>query len=107
MGEDHEHLLETPIRYIFRSRHDEKAARTRMAEVRRVTGLTAYLAQAHEIEATGGPRPFELSHISPTGLVGHDVEEFTAIVAKHGAWMPDLADFFKASAETPLFEPGS
>ena len=31
------------------------------------------------------------------GLRGHDVEEFTAVVRRYGAWNPDLAAFFEAA----------
>lgn len=30
-------------------------------------------------------------------LVAHDLEEFNAVVAKYGAWSPDIADFIAAA----------
>lgn len=133
--EFHEHLQEEAIRYVFRSKHTESKGRIRLACVRVIGGLNAYLAQAHQLEPVSGmcppapvAHPFylmeiawdtwtkltgsqrialvdhELKHIGPTGLVGHDVEEFADIIKRHGAWKPDLAEFVEASKQTPLFE---
>jgi hypothetical protein len=33
------------------------------------------------------------------GLIDHDVQEFTAIIERHGIWKPDLAKFAKASKD--------
>lgn len=30
-------------------------------------------------------------------LVGHDIEEFNAVVAEYGVWSPDIADFMAAA----------
>jgi hypothetical protein len=47
----------------------------------------------------------ELSHIGVDGdMVAHDVEEFAAVLRRHGAWKPDLRDFLSASEQQPLFE---
>jgi hypothetical protein len=46
----------------------------------------------------------ELSHIGADGMVGHDIEEFSSVVARHGEWKPDLKEFARALRETPLFE---
>ena len=35
---------------------------------------------------------------------GHDVEEFTAILGRHGAWRPELEDFARAARQLELFE---
>ena len=135
--EFHEHVGEMTVRYIFRSKHSRVSGRVRLASVRKVGGLTAYLAQAHELESDPGPRPpapvaesfflmevahdtwlnltgsqrialvdHELSHIGADGeLVGHDIEEFSTVVARHGAWKPDLTAFIEATKQQPLFEP--
>lgn len=90
-------------------------------------------------EAEAGPRPFhvmevaeivwdrltsgqrtalvdhELCHLAGTGddirIVGHTVEEFTEVVARHGAWTVPLWDFVDAgrSAQTvpDIFDPAS
>jgi hypothetical protein len=135
ISEFHEHLLQETILYVYRSKHTESKGRQRWASVRLIGGLTAYLAQAHELDQLPGVRPpapeaqsfylmeiawdiwlklkssqrialidHELSHISPAGLVGHDIEEFAAVVSRHGAWKPDLSDFLEASHQVPLFE---
>ncbi|HSY50381.1 MAG TPA: putative metallopeptidase [Thermoanaerobaculia bacterium] len=138
ISEFHEHLQEALIRYVFRSKHTEAKGRIRLASVRLVGGLNAYLAQADSLESIAGERPpapeapsfylmeiahdtwmkltgsqrialvdHELSHISPAGLVGHDVEEFSAVIQRHGAWKPDLTAFLEASKQQPLFESSS
>jgi len=133
----HEHLFEMNVRYIFESKHSVSKGRVRLAHMRKVSGLNAYLAQAHELEEMGGGRPpapvapsfflmvvahdtwmqltgsqrialvdHELKHIGADGeLVGHDIEEFADVVARHGIWKPDLAEFIAASKQQPLFEP--
>jgi len=55
--EFHEHLAEATILYVFRSRHAESKGRIQLACVRKVTGLTAYLAQRVELDGMAGPRP--------------------------------------------------
>jgi hypothetical protein len=34
-------------------------------------------------------------------ITGHDVEEFTAVIERHGAWRPPLEDLARAAGETP------
>jgi hypothetical protein len=95
-----------------------------------VTGLNAFLgATANDAD---DPQPFfvivitkhfwdgaakefkealidhELSHCEydstkdKYSMVDHDVEEFTAIVKRHGAWKSDLDKFFKAAKQQSL-----
>ena len=37
-------------------------------------------------------------------MVGHDVEEFSAIVERHGLWKGDLRDFLEQADQLKLFE---
>jgi hypothetical protein len=46
----------------------------------------------------------ELSHIGADAeMVGHDVEEFAAVIQRHGAWKTDLSAFLEASNQQHLF----
>lgn len=134
--EHHEHIEEMEVRYIFESKHTMHKGRVRMAHVRKIGGLNAYLARSHELESMSGARPpapvaesfflmvvaydvwkeltgpqrialvdHELCHIGQDGeLTGHDIEEFAPVLARHGAWKPDLKQFMDAGKQTPLFE---
>jgi predicted metallopeptidase len=137
--EFHKHLDEDApdIIYVFRSKHAEAHGRVRLACVRKISGLNAYLAFRDQLESIDeGERPpapvahaffvmevawdtweklsgpqrialvdHELSHIGRDGdTVGHDVEEFSAVLRRHGAWKPDLREFLSASEQQPLFE---
>jgi hypothetical protein len=47
----------------------------------------------------------ELSRIAPDGdLRGHDVEEFSEVVRRHGAWQSGIVELIEASKQAPLFE---
>ena len=37
--------------------------------------------------------------IEGISLVGHDLEEFKAIVERHGLWRPDISDFLRAARD--------
>lgn len=105
-----------------------KKGKNHLAHAKLVTGLNAYLATAEEDDAKplfvivitkhfwdGSTAEFkealidhELCHClydSETdkySVEGHDVEEFTAIVKRHGGWKSDLDIFFKAAKQTKL-----
>ena len=38
-------------------------------------------------------------------IVGHDVEEFAAVIERHGLWQPDLANLGAVIAERRLLDP--
>lgn len=123
--EYHPHLHGETILYVFRSKATERKFKPVLGTARRVSGLNAYLAFQ---EMGEDAEPFyvieiaediwgrlaeaqrvalvdhELSHIGPDGMLTHDVEEFRAVVERHGLWMPDLHDFAKAAKSLPLFE---
>jgi Putative phage metallopeptidase len=120
IGEFHEHLEEATILYIFRSKHTESHGRVAFrTELESITGERppAPVAESFYLmevawdtwTALTGPQRIalvdhELEHIGPTGLQGHDVEEFGVILARHGAWKPDLKAFLAAGDQQPLFE---
>jgi predicted metallopeptidase len=124
----HEHLLVATILYVFRSEATETKSRVVLGTARKVTGLNAYLAFrellndtrqaftfyvieiAHDTwqKLTGPQRialvDHELSHIGRDGMIGHDVEEFSSVVARHGLWKPDLKELKRAMDQPSLFE---
>jgi predicted metallopeptidase len=124
----HEHLAGETIIYLFRSEHSEEKGKITLGKARKITGLNAFLATkpieeepveppvlyvieiAYDtwLKLTGPQRialvDHELQHITPDGLRAHDVEEFRAIVARHGMWKPDLKDFLDTARQKPLFE---
>ncbi len=128
----HKHLEGEAITYVFRSQHAEAKGKVVLGMTKKITGLNAYLALRRDLGLTSeeddAPAPFyciefawdmwirmdgkqrialvdhELSHITPDGLRGHDIEEFSAIARRHGAWKQDLADFKAAINEKPVFE---
>lgn len=116
----HPHLLGVRVEYVFLSRTPISQNRETWARIRKVSGLNAWLAtELPEAE----PEPFfvmevakpiwdalapeqqialvdhELAHAGydeekdTIALRGHDVEEFSAVVGRHGAWRESLAVF--------------
>lgn len=49
-----------------------------------------------KVDRYGAPR-FDKDGLPVYGLHGHDVEEFTSVVARYGAHNPDIASFIKAA----------
>ena len=54
-----------------------------------------HAGQAHD--KCGEPRFHRETGAPIPAIVGHDVEEFTAVVARYGAWKGDLAEFLQAA----------
>lgn len=50
-----------------------------------------------KLDEYGEPRFNRMTGEPIYGLVTHDLEEFNAVVAKYGAWSPDIADFLAAA----------
>lgn len=50
-----------------------------------------------KLDKWGAPRIDRDTGKPVFGLVGHDVEEFTAVVRRYGAWNPELAAFIEAA----------
>jgi hypothetical protein len=51
----------------------------------------------HKQDQYGAPR-FDQEGRPVWGLVGHDVEEFTSVAARYGAWNPELERFVAAAS---------
>jgi len=130
----HGKLLEfgVQIKYLFRSQTPKKGDKEIWGRIRKVTGLSAFLA-------TGANEPFfvveipsdvwgkltdkqkralldhelchaqvELDDESDIGykisLRGHDLEEFALIVRRHGLWKDDVEWFMQETRQMELFE---
>lgn len=129
----HPHLEECPIEYVFRKEHKVSKGKACLAEVKKVSGLNAYLATPAMRALTEDSQTVyqsteffvmevaydtwkgmnekerralidhELCHLRYDDeedrffLVGHDLEEFDAIVNRHGAWRGDVERFLNAA----------
>lgn len=123
----HNHLLEAEISYLVTSRAMSRAGKRVAGKARKTSGVLKYYARADfEIVVSGAIWgemlqaerealvDHELSHCSVEHdddgnrnwvFRGHDIEEFIAVVDRHGLWHEDLKTFGEAVArqlELPL-----
>lgn len=120
IDEYHADVIGAPITYVFRSPAAKSRGRKIMGKARKITGLNAYLANgpegadaflvieiAQDIWETLTPSArhalidHELSHcywnpVDGPALIPHDVEEFAAVIARHGLWTTNLDTFVRA-----------
>lgn len=123
IGAHHQHLDGVDIRFVFRDEHQTKGDRVVWATTRLVGGLNAWLAGEQSEEGDEPERFFvmdvaadvwsvldkagrealvdhELCHCKTTidglRLTGHDLEEFTAVVVRHGLWRPEVEALVRA-----------
>lgn len=113
----HPHLIDKRVEYVFRDTAARTRGRTILGKAKRISGLNAFLADGYEpflvIEVAADtwkeletPARYalvdhELSHCDwdeerGGQLLPHDLEEFRAIVERHGLWKPDLEHFAQA-----------
>ncbi|MBD3784576.1 MAG: hypothetical protein IE926_16775 [Micrococcales bacterium] len=123
---DHEDLVHARILYVFRDKHALSRGHAILGKARKVAGLTQFLVDDESIDAPlfvlEFPRDLwkemtdqqrralvdhELSHLAvernDDGIWvgrtrGHDVEEFLAIVKRHGLWKADVQALAKVAA---------
>jgi len=125
----HPHLEDAPLRYVLREPPAKKNNRARLGVARVVSGLGAYfagittalsgrpsvgpfgvveLAATHWNELLNDSQrralvDHELCHFAYDGerltIMGHDVEEFEAVIRRHGLWSTDLFDLVSAGAD--------
>lgn len=118
----HLHLENVRIEYVWRDKASARGDKVVLGKARRVSGLNAFLSRMDqendewqdyfvvEIAAdtwagmSAAQRKalvdHELAHfgINEKGqlvLVHHDIEEFQAVLQRHGAYKPDLAQFIE------------
>lgn len=125
--DDHAELAGVDVVYCWRDKAAKSKGRTVLGKARKVSGLNAFLARDQEsdeplfvveiaqdewIELTTKQRyalvDHELSHLRvkigddgerDLSIRGHDVEEFRAVIDRHGFWKPDVADFAVSVSE--------
>lgn len=122
----HSHLLDASIRFVFTNKERKKCDRVRPASAQKVSPLVRYLASGENADPDDGPDfvilisakdwdrfdaaqkralvDHELCHCGQSAkgdwkIIGHDLEEFTAVVERHGLWKRDVQVFAKAAAE--------
>ena len=124
--EEHRPLLAAKIVYLFRDDIPTEAGKAVWGTARKITGRAAFLAQADDADPGTENDPFfviemsepvwlglseeqqtalldhELSHLSVDPESGkltlrpHDLEEFTGVYARRGAWAPGVLAFARA-----------
>lgn len=124
----HPHLADERIRCVFRDEHAKEGGKAIWGRARKISGLNAYLSGSagakgddyfvieiaqdiwaglnrkeclalvdHELSHCGiktNPKTFEQTLC----LLPHDVEEFQAVLERHGLWRRDVKDFIAAGA---------
>ena len=127
--EQHKPLADVRIEYVWRDKASKSKGRTTLATARRIGGLNAFLLNGEDgplycIEVAADtwgkltdPQrralvDHEMCHFhvdeDPEGVPvlsmrGHDLEEFAAIVERHGMWKSDVASFGSVIAEQLAF----
>lgn len=124
---DHADLAGVDVIYVWRDKATKTRGRTVLGKARKVSGLHALLArdladdaplfvveiaQDEWIRLTTKQRyalvDHELSHLRvkigddgerDLSVRGHDVEEFRAVIERHGLWKDDVADFAVSASE--------
>lgn len=117
----HTHLSGAPIVYLFASEARRSKGKVVMAKARLVTGLNAYLSEHGDgspffVLEIAGPEwkelteeqqealvDHELCHFGVTDegkyhLIAHDLEEFVAVVGRHGLWRENLKRMSEAAS---------
>ena len=108
----HKHLIDVHIEYVFRDPPARRGEKLILGKARKITGLNAFISDhgrphllieiaEEEWKSMNAAQEkalldHELSHCgwdeekdAPT-IIPHDVEEFAAVIARHGLWRNDL-----------------
>lgn len=110
IDEHHPDLTDADIVYVFRDPPAKTGGKEQWGKARKITGLNAYLAEHHaflvveialDIWKSLTPAEqhalvdHELCHCDwdphhGPSIVPHDIEEFVAVVSRHGLWNPEV-----------------
>lgn len=125
----HQHLTALPIFYVFAEKLPRRHGKAVLAKIKKLTPFERFQGGDKHDYVVMVSREFwpdlseaqreamvdhELSHIvrdpdaaSGYGMRTHDIEEFTAVVERHGAWKSDVRNFLTATrnAQFDMFEP--
>ncbi len=125
--EHHVHLAGERIVYVFRSEHAKEGGKAVFGKARKIGGLNAYLSMTEDgneddyfvieiaydiwLGMSDGQRvalvDHELSHCiikyaengdMSLAIAPHDLEEFNAVVKRHGLWRSDVKQFLEAAS---------
>lgn len=124
--EQHKHLFETNILLLFRDQAGKRAGKLVAATASKMSAKDNAIANAmppyaFKIEIANdlwllstdawkeALIDHELCHCGGNSedgweLHGHDIEEFSAIVDRHGLWKADVKDFVERVMQLELFE---
>lgn len=111
----HQHLKGARIKYLLRTGDWSSQKRETWGQAKRVTGEQAFLTNLdfiitihhdvwEQLDEAGRKAllDHELCHCRLAEgtwyILGHDLEEFVAIVERHGLWRPQLEEFHEAVA---------
>lgn len=125
--EQHKALDSVRVDYVYRDTAAKNKGKTVLAKARKVSGLNAFLANAEMVQRDFFVVEFaedvwddldehqqralvdhELCHLyvefdaagtPQLSLRAHDLEEFAAVVQRHGLWLSSTAQFGSAVAE--------
>lgn len=125
--EVHQHLRNAKILYLFTTQKRKKCDRVRLGSAAKLSAMMRFLSSGMESvedghdfiilfdvnewkELTEAQRralvDHELCHcgVSATGfrVRGHDIEEFRAVIERHGFWKEDVKYFAEAAHQIPL-----
>ena len=125
----HAHLAEANIAYLFVEELPKTHGKTCLAKVKKAGPLERYLGEVDYVMVVNYETwtrltdaqcraviDHELCHCTMRpdehgrpryGLQGHDLEEFTEIVARHGLWRPDVEEFAEAVQQQLPFQEAS
>ena len=117
----HDHLEKAKLRYLFTERPMRRHAKPLAGKALKASGLLKHFGKADFLlvfdketwdhltpEQRTALVDHELCHCAvkhtkagePRWFIqGHDLEEFRAIVERHGLWQPDVVDFGRAIQE--------
>jgi hypothetical protein len=122
INQHHRALKSAEIEYVFRSEATRKGGKEVLGKARKVSGLNAFLSPADgpqlfvmeiardtweelEPEQRKALVDHELCHffVDPEthayDVLPHDVEEFEAVLKRHGLWAPSVESFSRLAAE--------
>ncbi len=127
MRAHHEHLVDAPILLLFRDQAAKRAGKLVAATTSKMSAKDNAIADAtppyaFKIEIANDLWTLntdawrralvdhELCHCGGNSedgweLIGHDLEEFSEIVERHGLWTSNVKDFCERVVQLELFEP--
>lgn len=131
--EIHAHLSPARILYLFTSKTRKRCDRVVLGSAQKLSAMQKFLSSGNSAVEDGydfiiliGKQEWEsledkqrralidheLCHCGVKDpdddepqwtLKGHDIEEFKAVIERHGFWKPDVQAFAKAAQQIPLF----